>query len=190
MTSASAPALTSRRAKTSAGAKQMSLAPPSLTMLAVRTWGTPPASTMWVTRAASVTRMSASSSGCMVMRLTPKGREVSAWVASISAASWSGFIAPQAMTPKPPAFEMAATRWRSLTHVIAPPMMPTSQPRKRVPRAQSASSRARASECPVAGGAKGAVTSGDIEAVCRVQRAHRKLGVFGADQYAHLDLAG
>ncbi len=30
---------------------------------------------------------------------------------------------PQAITPKPPAFEMADTRVRSLTQLIAPPMM-------------------------------------------------------------------
>ncbi len=30
---------------------------------------------------------------------------------------------PQAMTPKPPALDVAATRWRSDTQVIAPPMM-------------------------------------------------------------------
>src|SRR5579875_2553463 len=94
------------------------------------------------------------------------------------------------MTPKPPALEMAATRWRSLTQVMAPPRMPTSQPRKRVPRAQSASSRARAVSSvasPWAG--LGTDVSGDIKTVCRVQRTHRKFGIFGADQHAHLDLA-
>jgi hypothetical protein len=32
-----------------------------------------------------------------------------------------GVIAPQAITPKPPALEMAETRWRSETQLIAPP---------------------------------------------------------------------
>jgi hypothetical protein len=35
----------------------------------------------------------------------------------------SGIMEPQAMTPKPPALEMAATRLRSDTQVIAPPRM-------------------------------------------------------------------
>ncbi len=35
---------------------------------------------------------------------------VSAWVAAISASSSAGPIEPQAITPKPPALEMAATR--------------------------------------------------------------------------------
>jgi hypothetical protein len=59
----------------------------------------------------------------MVIRLTPKGLLVSAWVAAISSASRSGIIAPQAMTPKAPALERAATRLRSLTQLMAPPRM-------------------------------------------------------------------
>ena len=34
-----------------------------------------------------------------------------------------GVMAPQAMTPKPPALEIAATRLRSDTQVMAPPMI-------------------------------------------------------------------
>ena len=75
--------------------------------------------------------------GCMVMRLTPKGRSVSAAVAAISAASRPGDIEPEAMTPKPPAFESADTRCRSDTQVMAPPMMASSQPRNSRPRPQS-----------------------------------------------------
>ena len=41
-------------------------------------------------------------------------------VAAISASSRSGVIAPQAITPKPPALEIAETRLRSLTQLIAP----------------------------------------------------------------------
>ena len=59
----------------------------------------------------------------MVIRLTPNGRSVSDWAPAISADSMSGSIEPQAITPKPPALEIAATRWRSLTQLIAPPMM-------------------------------------------------------------------
>jgi len=70
----------------------------------------------------------------MVMRLTPKGFDVSALVAAISVSSNSGVIAPQAITPKPPALEMAATRLRSLTQLIAPHRIAVSQPRKSVPR--------------------------------------------------------
>ena len=46
----------------------------------------------------------------MVIRLTPKGFVVSAWVAATSSASRFGPIAPQAITPKPPALLIAATR--------------------------------------------------------------------------------
>ena len=58
--------------------------------------------------------------------------------------SRSGDIAPEAITPKPPALEIAATRLRSDTQVIAPPMIARSQPRKARPRAHSRSSSARA----------------------------------------------
>ncbi len=101
----------------------MSRAPLSFTARTAPPGGMPPASTTCPTRAAMHTRTSASSWGCMVIRFTPKGLSVSACVAAISAASWSGFIAPQAITPNPPALLIAATRCRSLTHVIAPPMI-------------------------------------------------------------------
>ena len=71
----------------------------------------------------------------MVIRLTPNGRSVSALVPAISASSKSGVIAPHAITPKPPALEIAATRWRSDTQDIAPPRIATSDPRKAAPRA-------------------------------------------------------
>ena len=41
------------------------------------------------------------------------------------------------MTPKPPALEMALTRWRSDTQVIAPAMMAWRVPRKARPFAES-----------------------------------------------------
>ena len=49
----------------------------------------------------------------------------------------------EAMTPNPPALEIAATKWRSETQVIAPPMIASSAPRKARPRAHSRSSSAR-----------------------------------------------
>ena len=69
---------------------------------------------------------------------------VSALVASISIASSSGDMDPEAMTPNPPALDIAATRLRSDTQVIAPPMTASSQPRTSRPRAHSRSSCAPA----------------------------------------------
>ena len=64
--------------------------------------------------------ISSNSIGCMVIRLTPNGLSVSALVPAISASSRSGVIAPQAITPKPPALLIAETRVRSETQLIAP----------------------------------------------------------------------
>jgi hypothetical protein len=41
----------------------------------------------------------------------------------------------QAITPKPPAFEIAATKFLSETQLIAPPKMAVSVPKKARPRA-------------------------------------------------------
>ena len=123
MTNASAPERTSRFASTNAGVKAISFAPPSFTARTAPPGGIPPARTMCPTRASRHTRIRSSSRGCMVIRFTPKGWSVSACVPAISPASMSGSIEPHAMTPKPPALEIAATRWRSLTQLIAPPMM-------------------------------------------------------------------
>ena len=90
--------------------KAISFAPPSFTARTAQLGGMPPASTMWPTRASRQTRMSASSRGCMVIRLTPNGRSVSDCAPATSAASMSGSIEPQAITPKPPELEIAATR--------------------------------------------------------------------------------
>ncbi len=76
----------------------------------------------------------------MVMRLTPKGFAVRSCVPSISCRNRSGDIAPQAITPNPPALEIAATRRRSDTHDIAPPMMACSQPSNALPRRHNAAS--------------------------------------------------
>ena len=75
-------------------------------------------------------------------QIDPKRTVVIAWVAWISSDSCSGDMDPEAMTPKPPASEIAATRLRSDTQVIAPPMMARSQPRTSRPRAHKRSSSA------------------------------------------------
>jgi hypothetical protein len=59
-------------------------------------------------------------------------------VPAISASSSAGVIAPQAITPKPPALLIAATRFRSETQLIAPHRIACSVPRKAAPRAISA----------------------------------------------------
>src|SRR3954471_23916984 len=122
----------------------------------------------------------------MVMRLTPNGRLVRAFVSAISTSSSSGVIAPQAITPKPPALEIAETRFRSLTQLIAPPMMATRQPRNAVPRDHSRSSSTRAAVTAMSE----AAMSGGIEAIGGMQGAHRQLRVFRGNQHAHLYLAG
>ena len=134
---------TSLRAKPSAGAKQNTRAPFCLIRLIAAPLGRPPASTTWPTRWAAQMSMSSISRGCKVIRLTPKGRSVSDLVAAISADNSSGVIEPEAMTPKPPALDMAATRLRSDTQVIAPPIMARLQPSTAVPRAHKRSSSAR-----------------------------------------------
>jgi hypothetical protein len=58
-----------------------------------------------------------------VIRLTPNGLLVSAFAPVISSCSCFGCSEPQATTPNPPALEMAATRCRSDTHDMAPPMI-------------------------------------------------------------------
>jgi hypothetical protein len=110
ITIASAPLLTRRRAMASAGAKQITLGPASLMRAIERDDGMPPASTTWLTLRAVQASMSWSSSGCMMIRLTPNGLSVSAKVPSISAPNCAGDIDPQAMTPNPPPFDNAATR--------------------------------------------------------------------------------
>ena len=110
-----------------------------------------------------------------------------------------GDIEPEAMTPNPPAFEIAATRLRSDTQVIAPPMIASSVPRKARPRAHSRSSSAPAARrrprsphgraCGRSAAADPSVIRG-VEPVGGMQRAQRELGVFGRDQHADLDLGG
>ena len=100
--------------------------------------GMPPANTTWLTACFAHTPISSVSCGCMVMRLTPKGLSVRFAVSAISVSSSSGVIAPQAITPKPPASLIAATRWRSDTQLIAPHRIAVSLPRKSLPRRISA----------------------------------------------------
>ncbi len=77
----------------------------------------------------------------MVIRFTPNGRLVIALVAAISVSSSSGVIAPHAITPKPPAFDMAETRLRSDTQDMAPAMIAISAPRNSAPRAMRVARR-------------------------------------------------
>ena len=56
-------------------------------------------------------------------QVTPNGWFVRSNVAVISSSNKLGVMEPQAMTPNPPAFESAETRFRSESHVMAPPMM-------------------------------------------------------------------
>ena len=91
------------------------------------------------------TRIRSSSCGCMVIRFTPNGLSVSAWVPAISAASRSGSIEPQAITPKPPALEIADDQvaLADPAHRAAHDGDARSRG-TRVPRAHSRSSSARA----------------------------------------------
>ena len=142
---ASAPFLTSLRAVAAVGAKQTTLAPVSRTRRMTAEGGSPPARTTWLTPRSAQTPIRSSRRGCMVIRLTPKGLDVRSLVPAISASSWSGDMEPEASTPKPPPLEMAATRLRSDTQVMAPPMMANSVPRNARPLLHSRSSRTRAS---------------------------------------------
>ena len=135
ITRASTPERISFLASVSAGAKQISLAPDPLILSIEPVGGSPPASTTWPTRWLAQTLISSKSIGCIVIRLTPNGRSVSIFVAPISASSNAGVIAPQAITPNPPALDIAETRLRSDTHDIAPAMIATRAPRKSAPRA-------------------------------------------------------
>src|SRR5579885_129551 len=119
----------------------------------------------------------------MVMRLTPNGRSVSRLVSAISTESRSGVMDPEAITPNPPPLEMAETRWRSDTQVMAPPMIARLQPRKRQPRCQSFSRCASAARCRV-------MSLLSVKAVGGVQAAYGELGVLLGDQHADLDLRG
>src|SRR5436305_770158 len=90
------------------------------------------------------------------------------------------------MTPNPPALEMAETRCRSLTQLMAPPMIAYRVPRNAVPRAQSRSSSASSATL----GAKPGCDVSGIEPVGRVQGAHGQFRVLRPDQDGDLDLAG
>ena len=85
ITSASTPDRTSFFASARVGAKQITLAPEALIASSEPLGGNPPASTTWPTLNRPQTAISSSSAGCMVIRFTPNGLEVSACVASISA---------------------------------------------------------------------------------------------------------
>src|SRR5690606_31134854 len=184
MTSASPPERSSFFASASVGANTMTFAPNALIASTLPLGGIPPASTTWPTPCLPQTSISSNSIGCMVIRLTPNGLPVSAFVPAISASSSSGVIAPHAITPNPPALLIAATRLRSDTQLIAPHRIAWSQPRKAAPRASSSRSRAR----PLRGNAL--TGSFRVEAIGGVQDAHRQFRLILVDQDGHLDLAG
>src|SRR5208282_979372 len=188
MTMASAPMRMSFLAIASDGAKHTSFAPDCLMRATAGAGGNAPANTTWPTLCLVQTSISSIRSGWSVIKLTPKGFLVSFWVAAISSSSSLAFIEPQAMTPKPPPLEMAATRWRSDTQVMAPPMMASSVPRKARPRAHSRSSQRRPK--PDVPAVMGCDLSSGIQPVGGMQRAQRQLGVLLGDQHAHLDLGG
>ena len=196
---------TSLLAIASAGAKQTTRAPPSRDALrSPQSLGMPPASTTWPTR-----RREADVDQLHQLRVHRD--QVDAERLRRSARRWRrsrrraarGDIEPEAMTPNPPAFEIAATRLRSDTQVIAPPMIASSVPRKSRPRAHSRSSsarrrrrlRTRRRACrrvrlPDRRAAELDRSSGAVEPVGGMQRPQRQLGVFGGDQHADLDLRG
>src|SRR5688572_11270245 len=72
----------------------------------------------------------------MTIRFTPKGFDVSFLVSAISVSRIAGGMDPEASTPKPPPLEIADTKWRSDTQVMAPPIMARGVPRKAHPCCQ------------------------------------------------------
>jgi hypothetical protein len=134
ITSASPPERSSFFASASVGANTMTFAPNALIASTLPFGGIPPASATWPTWCRPQTSISSNSCGCMVIRLTPNGLLVSAFVPAISASSSSGVIAPQAITPNPPALLIAETRLRSETQLIAPQRIANSVPRNSQPR--------------------------------------------------------
>jgi hypothetical protein len=99
--------------------------------------GMPPASTTCVTFAAIHASTNWSSCGCMRMRFTPNGFCVICCVALQFpfASNSGGMELDAAITPNAPALLSAETRLRSLTQLIAPPMMACSHPSSSRPRA-------------------------------------------------------
>ena len=124
-------------AKASAGAKQITFARVSLIASRLPFGGNPPARTTCETSCFPQMAIKSIRSGCMVIRFTPNGLLVSFFVSVISVSSNSGVIAPQAITPKPPALEIALTRLRSDTHDIAPHIIAVLLPSRSVPRFMS-----------------------------------------------------
>ena len=86
-------------------------------------------------RHATAYQIEAGARGCMVMRFTPKGLGGQRLVAAIPRSRCRGVIAPQAITPNPPAFEDRGNQIAFPTPtLIAPHKIAVSQPRKSVPR--------------------------------------------------------
>ena len=139
--------------------------------------GTPPASTTCPTPVSPQTSMRASNAGCMVMRLTPNGRSVSARVAAISSCRRSGSIAPQADHAEAAGLRDGGDEpaFRHPGHGAAEygPFAAENS----APRVQSRFRRSVASIVPV-------------ESIGRVQCACRKFRVLLRDQHADLDFRG
>jgi hypothetical protein len=123
ITSASTPERINFLGQCQCRAKQINFAPLPLIRSIEPAGGRPPASTTWPTPWLLQMSISSLRSGCIVIRFTPNGFSVSALVAAISASNRAGVIAPHAITPKPPALDIAETRLRSLTHDMAPAMI-------------------------------------------------------------------
>src|SRR3546814_18814776 len=98
----------------SAGAKQISFAPPTLIASRLPRGGKPPASTTWLTSCFAQTAIRSNSIGCILIRLTPNGFAVSALVPAFSASRRPGVTAPHANTQTPHALELHD--WHSVVY--------------------------------------------------------------------------
>ena len=121
---ASAPERTSFLARTRAGAKHISLAPPFFTRCdgaAGRQAAGEHDMAHLVLEADIDQLLELGMQGDQVDAEGPVGQRRGR--GDLRSTSRSGDMEPEAMTPKPPPLEMAETRWRSDTQVMAPPMM-------------------------------------------------------------------
>ena len=187
ITSASTPERISFLASASAGAKQISLAPSPLIRSIAPAGGRPPARTTWLTPCRAQTSISSIS-----MRV--HGDQVDAERLR-RCASWSRrsrcradrASSPRRRSPRtPPALDIAETRLRSETQLIAPPRIgdlaaeELGAARHQPARGGRGRSRARSSRS----------ASSASSPIGGVQHAHRELGIFLVDQHRDLDLGG
>jgi hypothetical protein len=129
---------------TSAGAKHTARAPPSRIRAIAAPGGMPPASTMWPipVRETYIDQFEKLRVHRDQIDAERPGRQRRSLRSRPTAVP--GDIEPEAMTPNPPALEIAATRLRSDTQVIAPPMIASScrETRGRAPTADQVRARA------------------------------------------------